>query len=170
MRLPPPRQIRCPRDKSRSTTSPTRDSQELGRHREPMTDQIDITNTSSRFLIEISAGRTSVAKTGQASTAQTDDERRKRSVAARGRRRSGVSGPSSEQRVSAEAVKGAGKEKEDFFPARTVSALHLKPFTGRDGKNTLFRWAARPIGPKPMPELCIPLTAGAFSLRYNGKS
>jgi len=37
-------------------------------------------------------------------------------------------------------------------------------------KNTLFRWAARPIGPKPMPELCIPLTAGAESLRYNGKS
>ncbi|HOQ43226.1 MAG TPA: hypothetical protein PLG94_17265 [Smithellaceae bacterium] len=56
-----------------------------------------------------------MAKTGQASTAQPDDERRKRSAAERGRRRSGGSGPLSEQRVSAEAVKGAGKEKEDFF-------------------------------------------------------
>jgi len=95
-----------------------------------MTDQIDITNTSSRFLIEISAGRTSVAKIGQASTAQTDDERRKRSAAEHGRRRSGVSGPLSEQRVSAEVVKGAGKEKEDFFPALTVSVLPLKPLHG----------------------------------------
>jgi hypothetical protein len=35
-----------------------------------------------------------------------------------------VSEPSSEQRVSVKAVKGAGKEKEDYFPAQNVSGNH----------------------------------------------
>jgi hypothetical protein len=82
-----------------------------------------------------------------------------------------VSGPLSEQRVSAEAVKGAGKEKEDFFSGTDRERPTFEaPSRAVTEKNTLFRWAARPIGPKPMPELRIPLTAGAFSLRYNGKS
>ena len=73
-----------------------------------------------------------------------------------------MSGPSSEQRVSAEAVKGAGKEEEDFFRALTVSVLPLKPFTGCDGKKYAFPvgWQARRAEAR----------AGAFSLRYNGKS
>jgi hypothetical protein len=46
-----------------------------------------------------------------------------------------------------------------------------KPRTShRETKKIRFSGGlAGPSGPKPMPELRIPLTAGAFSLRYNGK-
>ena len=63
-----------------------------------------------------------------------------------------MSVPLSEQRKSAEAVKGAGKEKEDFFPALTVSDNYRwSNSRAVTEKNTLFRWAGRPAGPKPMP-------------------
>ncbi|MBN1382765.1 MAG: hypothetical protein JXA41_13925 [Deltaproteobacteria bacterium] len=52
----------------------------------------------------------SVAETGFS-------DRSGESSAQGGEPQSGVSEPLSEQRVSAEAVKGAGKEKENFFPA-----------------------------------------------------
>jgi hypothetical protein len=55
-----------------------------------------------------------------------------------------VSEPSSEQRVSVKAVKGAGKEKEDFFLAQIVSEYYrLSLSRAVTEKNTLFRWAAR---------------------------
>jgi len=86
-----------------------------------------------------------------------------------GETRSAVSEPSSEQRVSVKAVKGAGKEKEDFLPAQALTVIPLKEFKACDGKNTLFRWAAR-RSRRPCRSSVLPLTAGAFSLRYNGKS
>jgi hypothetical protein len=63
----------------------------------------------------------SVAKTGAASRAEGKDDRSNRRAAKEGETRSAVSEPSSEQRVSVKAVKGAGKEKEDYFPAQNVS-------------------------------------------------
>jgi hypothetical protein len=64
----------------------------------------------------------SVAKTGAASRAAGNDDRNNQRVVKGGETRSGVSEPSSQQRVSAKAVKGGGKEKEDFLPAQNVTA------------------------------------------------
>jgi hypothetical protein len=63
----------------------------------------------------------SVAKTGAVSRVKGNDDRSNRRAEKEGETRSAVSEPLSQQRVSAEAVKGAGKEKEDYFPAQNVS-------------------------------------------------
>jgi len=67
-----------------------------------------------------------------------------------------VSEPSSQQRVSVKAVKGRGKEKEDFFLAQALIVIPLKEFKACDRKKYSF-----PVGckakPKAMPELCITL-------------
>jgi len=98
----------------------------------------------------------SVAQTGAASRAQGKDDRSNRRAEEEGETRSAVSEPSSEQRVSVKAVKGAGKEKEDFLPAQALTVIPLKEFKACDGKKYAF-----PVGckakPKAMPELCITL-------------
>ena len=55
-----------------------------------------------------------MAETGAASRAEGSDDRSNQRATKEGKTWSGVSEPSSEQRVSVKAVKGAGKEKEDF--------------------------------------------------------
>jgi len=62
-----------------------------------------------------------VAETGAASRAEGNDDRSNQRAAKRGETQSGGSEPSSQQRVSVKAVKGGGKEKEDFFLAQNVS-------------------------------------------------
>jgi len=64
-----------------------------------------------------------VAETGAASRAEGNDDRSNQRAAKEGKTWSGVSEPSSQQRVSAKAVKGGGKEKEEFFPAQNVSGI-----------------------------------------------
>jgi len=61
--------------------------------------------------------------------------------------RSAVSEPSSQQRVSVKAVKGGGKEKEDFLPAQALTVLPLKEFKACDGKKYSF-----PVGCKALAE------------------
>jgi len=97
-----------------------------------------------------------VAETGRVSRAEGHDDHSNQRAAKGGKTWSGVSKPSSQQRVSAKAVKGRGKEKEDFLPAQELTVIPLKEFKTCDGKKYSF-----PVGckakPKPMPELCITL-------------
>ena len=97
-----------------------------------------------------------MAETGAASRAEGKDDRNNQRAVKGGETCSGVSEPSSQQRVSVKAVKGAGKEKEDFLPAQELTVIPLKEFKTCDGKKYSF-----PVGckakPKPMPELCITL-------------
>ena len=64
-----------------------------------------------------------MAETGAASRAEGKDDRNNQRAVKGGETWSGVSEPSSQQRVSAKAVKGGGKEKEDFLPAQNVSGI-----------------------------------------------
>jgi len=64
-----------------------------------------------------------VAETGRVSRAEGHDDHSNQRAAKGGKTWSGVSEPSSQQRVSAKAVKGGGKEKEEFFPAQNVSGI-----------------------------------------------
>jgi len=64
-----------------------------------------------------------VAETGAANRAEGHDDRNNQRAVKGGKTRSDVSEPSSQQRVSAKAVKGGGKEKEDFLPAQNVSGI-----------------------------------------------
>ena len=64
-----------------------------------------------------------MAETGAANRAEGNDDRSNQRAAKEGKTWSGVSEPSSQQRVSVKAVKGAGKEKEDFLPAQNVSGI-----------------------------------------------
>ena len=93
-----------------------------------------------------------MAETGAASRAKGKDDRSNQRAAKEGETRSAVSEPSSQQRVSVKAVKGGGKEKEDFL------------------KKILFSGGLQGFSRSPCRSSVLPLTAGAFSLRYNGKS
>lgn len=89
----------------------------------------------------------SVAKKGAASRAEGKDARSNRRAAQEGETHSAVSEPSSQQRVSVKAVKGAGKEKEDFLPAQALTVIPLKEFKACDGKKYAF-----PVGCKALAE------------------
>lgn len=62
-----------------------------------------------------------MAETGAENRAKGKDDRSNRRAEKEGATRSAVSEPSSQQRVSVKAVKGGGKEKEDFLPAQHVT-------------------------------------------------
>ena len=86
-----------------------------------------------------------MAETGAASRAEGKDDRSNQRAVEGGKTRSGVSEPSSQQRVSVKAVKGGGKEKEDFLPAQALTVLPLKEFKACDRKKYSF-----PVGCKAL--------------------
>ena len=88
-----------------------------------------------------------MAETGAASRAAGNDDRSNQRAVKGEKTRSAVSEPSSQQRVSVKAVKGGGKEKEDFLPAQALTVLPLKEFKACDGKKYSF-----PVGCKALAE------------------
>ena len=71
-----------------------------------------------------------MAETGAANRAEGKDDRNNRRAVKGGETWSGVSEPSSQQRVSVKAVKGAGKEKEDFFTGTGIDRSSIKGIQG----------------------------------------
>jgi len=84
-----------------------------------MTDQIDIRHLLI-FLTDKRRDERAWRRQALASRAEGSDDRSNQRATKEGKTWSGVSEPSSQQRVSVKAVKGGGKEKEDFFLVQNV--------------------------------------------------